>query len=60
MLKETPRGLGVDKFARDGSGLISGLRMADGLIDIPEDIAEVKLGDLVSFIPFSEYAISGR
>jgi molybdopterin molybdotransferase len=60
MLKETPRGLGVDKFARDGSGLISGLRMADGLIDIPEDIAEVKPGDLVSFIPFSEYAISGR
>jgi molybdopterin molybdotransferase len=60
MLKETPRGLAVDKFTRDGSGLISGLRMADGLIDIPEDIPEVRPGDLVSFIPFSEYAISGR
>ena len=52
MLTETPRGLAVDKFARDGSGLISGLRAADGLIDIPEDVAEVKPGDLVAFIPF--------
>jgi molybdopterin molybdotransferase len=60
LLKETPNGLGVDKFTRDGSGLISGLRAADGLIDIPEEITEVKPGDLVSFIPFSEYAIAGR
>lgn len=56
-LKETPRGLAVDKFARDGSGLISGLRAADGLIDIPEEVPEVKPGDLVSFIPFSEFGI---
>jgi molybdopterin molybdotransferase len=60
MLKKTPLGLAVDKFARDGSGLISGLREADGLIDIPEDVVEVKVGDLVAFIPFSEFGISGR
>jgi molybdopterin molybdotransferase len=60
MLRETPAGLAVDKFARDGSGLISGLRAADGLIDIPEDVPEVKLGDLVSFMPFSEFGIVGR
>ena len=53
MLRETPQGLAVDKFARDGSGLISGLRAADGLIDIPEDVAEVKPGDPVAFIPFA-------
>jgi molybdopterin molybdotransferase len=58
MLKETPTGLAVDKFARDGSGLISGLREADGLIDIPEDVAEVKPGDQVAFIPFSEFGIT--
>jgi molybdopterin molybdotransferase len=56
-LKETPHGLGVDKFPRDGSGLISGLRAADGLIDIPEDAADVQPGDLVSFIPFSEFGL---
>ena len=60
MLRETPAGLAVDKFARDGSGLISGLRAADGLIDIPEDVPEVKEGDLVSFIPFTEFGILGR
>jgi molybdopterin molybdotransferase len=59
MLKETPHGLAVDKFARDGSGLISGLRAADGLIDIPEDVPEVKPGDRVAFIPFSEFGIVG-
>ena len=60
MLRETPAGLAVDKFARDGSGLISGLRAADGLIDIPEDVPEVKPGDLVAFIPFAEFGIVGR
>ena len=49
--------LHVDKFARDGSGLISGLRAADGLIDVPEDVPAVKRGDLVQFIPFTEYGI---
>jgi molybdopterin molybdotransferase len=60
LLKETPRGLAVDKFARDGSGLISGLRAADGLIDIPEDVEEVRPGDDLAFIPFSEFGIVGR
>jgi molybdopterin molybdotransferase len=60
ILKETPQGLAVDKFARDGSGLISGLRAADGLIDIPEDVTEVRLGDRVAFIPFAEFGIVGR
>jgi len=59
-LKETPFGLAVDKFARDGSGLISGLRAADGLIEIPEEIAGVQPGDLVSFIPFTEFGIPAR
>jgi molybdopterin molybdotransferase len=57
MLRETPQGLAVDKFARDGSGLISGLRAADGLIEVPEEVPDVKKGDLVAFIPFSEFGI---
>lgn len=59
-LKDTAQGLGVDKFARDGSGLISGLRAADGLIDIPEQVSQVRVGDPVAFIPFSEFGILGR
>jgi molybdopterin molybdotransferase len=59
-LLETPSGLVVEKFNRDGSGLISGLRWADGLIDIPEDVPEVRLGQPVAFIPFTEFGMSGR
>jgi len=60
MLVERDGTLAVDKFKRDGSGLISGLRAADGLIDIPETHGDVRQGELVDFIPFSEFGILGR
>ena len=46
------------KFDRDGSGLISGLRQATGLIEVHEDISSVAEGDLLGFIPFSEFGIA--
>lgn len=49
----------VDKFKRDGSGLISSLRAADGLIEVGEDVTEVKRGALVAYIPFTEFGIIG-
>ncbi len=49
----------VDKFKRDGSGLISSLRAADGLIEVGEDATDVRRGDLVAYIPFSEFGIVG-
>ncbi|MFY0612236.1 MAG: molybdopterin molybdotransferase MoeA [Hyphomicrobiaceae bacterium] len=55
--RQTEDGMVVRKFPRDGSGLISGLRAADGLIDIPEHIPAVEPGQLVDFIPFSEFGI---
>ncbi|MFZ1816179.1 MAG: gephyrin-like molybdotransferase Glp [Rhizobiaceae bacterium] len=45
------------KFERDGSGLISGLRQATGLIDIGEPVTDVRPGDRVRFIPFSEFGL---
>ncbi|WP_321504971.1 gephyrin-like molybdotransferase Glp [Breoghania sp.] len=50
----------VDKFERDGSGLITGLREADGLIEIAEDTTGIKRGDIVSFIPFTEFGLPGK
>ena len=47
----------VRKYERDGSGLISSLRAANGLIEIPEDTALIRKGDAVRFIPFSEFGI---
>lgn len=52
--------LQVEKFQRDGSGLISSLRWADCLIDIPEDLPQVRPGDPVAVVPFSEYGIVRR
>lgn len=50
----------VAKFQRDGSGLISSLRAADGLIEIPEAVTGVSRGDLVDFISFAELGLEPR
>ncbi|MGH6816047.1 MAG: molybdopterin molybdotransferase MoeA [Hyphomicrobiaceae bacterium] len=57
---EVEGALAVEKYARDGSGLVSSLRAADGLIDIDEEVTEVRRGDAVNFIPFGEFGIFGR
>jgi molybdopterin molybdotransferase len=45
------------KFMRDGSGLISGLQAATGLIEIPESASSVTQGERVRFIPFDQFGI---
>ena len=49
--------LQIAKFPRDGSGLISSLREADGLIEVAEEVAEVREGELVNFIPFTAFGV---
>jgi molybdopterin molybdotransferase len=49
--------LWAEKYPRDGSGLISSLRAADGLIEIPEEREAIAMGDEVAFIPLSEFGI---
>ncbi len=56
-IAQSKSGMAVEKFARDGSGLITGLRWSDGLIDIPEDSGDIACGDPVAFIPYSEFGI---
>jgi molybdopterin molybdotransferase len=58
MLRQTDDGQHIEKYGRDGSGLISSLRAADGLIDIDEDLTQVNMGDEINFIPFSQFGIS--
>jgi molybdopterin molybdotransferase len=57
MLDETERELRARNYVRTGSGLISSLREADGLIEIPEDVTSIAPGDLTAFIPFTEFGI---
>lgn len=47
----------LQKFNRDGSGLITGLRTSGGLIEIPEEMTRVKKGDLLAYIPFTELTL---
>ncbi len=47
----------VKKYPRDGSGLLTSLRDADGLIEIDEECTGVSEGDPVAFIPFSAFGI---
>ena len=58
ILRDDTNGItGLEKFDRDGSGLISGLREADGLIEIHESITSVAKGDPLHFIPWSEFGM---
>jgi molybdopterin molybdotransferase len=55
--RQTGGRLAIAKFARDGSGLISSMREADGLIEVAEDVSEIREGDMVDFIPFTEFGL---
>lgn len=57
-LTQDDKGVAVGKFDRDGSGLISSLRAADGLIEIGEEATGVKPGDSVQFLPLSQFGIA--
>ena len=48
------------KYESDGSALISSLRAADGLIELPESVTSVRPGEPVTFIPFSEFGLAPR
>ncbi|MEO0730619.1 MAG: molybdopterin molybdenumtransferase MoeA, partial [Pseudomonadota bacterium] len=47
----------AQKFPKDGSGLISSIRVADGLIEVPEEAGDVKVGDHITYIPLAQFAI---
>ena len=42
----------VAVFASEGSGRVSGLSWATGLVELPDHALEVKEGDFVTYIPF--------
>jgi molybdopterin molybdotransferase len=50
----TPDGQ-VDVFKSEGSGRISGLAWADGLVEIGDGASHITPGDMVRYIPFSSF-----
>jgi molybdopterin molybdotransferase len=49
----------AEVFASEGSGRISGLSWAEGLVELPEPAAEIKPGDMVRYIPFGSFGLAG-
>ena len=47
----------VDVFASEGSGRVSGLSFADGLIALGPEARTIAEGDPVTYIPFSEFGL---
>ncbi|QGY00259.1 molybdopterin molybdenumtransferase MoeA [Roseovarius faecimaris] len=45
----------VEVFASEGSGRISGLSWAEGLVELPDGAAEIAPGDPVHYIPYTSF-----
>ena len=46
----------AEVFKSEGSGRISGLSWADGLVELSDGAGQIKKGDLVRYLPFLEFA----
>ncbi len=42
------------KFPREGAGILDSMVAADGLVELPEDLTQLKSGTMVDFLPFTE------
>ena len=47
----------AEVFGSEGSGRISGLSWAEGLVELPDGAAEIAVGDPVRFLPFGSFGM---
>ena len=52
----TPEGA-AEAFRSEGSGRISGLSWATGLVELPDEAAEIAPGDPVRFLPYGSFGL---
>ncbi|PPR47286.1 MAG: Molybdopterin molybdenumtransferase [Alphaproteobacteria bacterium MarineAlpha5_Bin9] len=57
VIEKNNKELIVNKYLKQGSGIISSIANSDGIIEIPENIKSVKKGDVYKFYPFNEMYI---
>jgi len=41
------------KHHSSGAGILTSMVDADGLVEVPEDIVRLEIGDMVTYIPFN-------
>ncbi|MEP2920747.1 MAG: gephyrin-like molybdotransferase Glp [Sulfitobacter sp.] len=56
-LRARLRGGAAEVFVSEGSGRISGLSWAEGLVELDQDARDIAQGDLVRFVPFSSFGL---
>ncbi|MFP7569213.1 gephyrin-like molybdotransferase Glp [Marivita sp. S2033] len=56
-LRARVRGGRVEIFKSEGSGRISGLSWAEGLVELPDGAVHVRPGDMVHFLPYGSFAM---
>ena len=49
----------AQRIEREGSGILTSLTEADGLVEVAEATTRIEPGDPVEFVPFSEFGLSG-
>ena len=49
----------AQRIEREGSGILTSLAEADGLVEVGEDTTRIEPGDPVEFVPFSEFGVPG-
>ena len=45
----------VNKYPKQGSGMISSIAYSDGIIEIPEDVSQINKGDKFKFYLFNNF-----
>ncbi|MCF6232894.1 MAG: molybdopterin-binding protein [Rhodobacteraceae bacterium] len=56
-LRARVRGGVVEVFGSEGSGRISGLSWAEGLVELPDGALDIRRGDLVRYIPYGSFGL---
>lgn len=44
----------VRKHPREGAGIVTSLTQTDGLVELPEEVTRVEIGETVGFLPYSD------
>jgi molybdopterin molybdotransferase len=56
-LRARQQGEIIEIFASEGSGVISGLSWAEGLVELPDEALEIIPGNPVKYFPFSSFGL---
>jgi molybdopterin molybdotransferase len=54
LVRESDGSLSAVQCPREGSGILSSLVGAEGLVELPEALTRLKPGSMVDFLPFNE------